>query len=185
MHNTNYLIAVVLGLSLAMTSQAEDAPAPYEPLPAFVTIGEPASDEDMDAIREVLRGTGRGWGQGDAEMVASGYSDDAEWMNAFGQIRRSSAAIRDYLTELFSAQDDAMAEFEEQNAASISLRFIGDNVAIYHGVTRSTRMGALEGADLRRVHNTTVLEKRDGQWLIVHEHISDARPAESDNQAEE
>lgn len=164
-------------VALSAALGADDGQEPYEALPDFVTIGEPASAADAEAIREVLAITGKGWGTGDAELFASVYSDDAEWMNAFGQIRRSREAIENYLTELFAEDDEGMGEDEAMSGASISLRYIGDDVAIYHGVTKSVRMGALEGADERRVHNTTVLEKRDGQWMIVHEHISDARPA--------
>ena len=169
--------AIAASALLAATALAEETSEPYEELPAFVTIGEPASPADAQAIRDVLATAGKGWGTGDAELFASVYSDDAEWMNAFGQIRRSREAIETYLTELFAEDDDGMGEDEAMSAASISLRYIGDDVAVYHGVTKSVRMGALEGADERRVHNTTVLEKRAGKWMIVHEHISDARPA--------
>ena len=166
-----------LALASACTTGAQESPAAYEDLPEFVQFGEPATEADFDAIRELLATSGAAWGQGDAETFASFYSDDAEWMNAFGQVRRGSDAIKVYLSDLFEDQDEEMAEFEEQSGASISLRFIGDNVAIFHGVTSSTRMGALEGAEERRVHNTSVMEKRGDTWVIVHEHISDARPA--------
>ena len=156
---------------------AQETQSPYEALPEFVTIGAPASEEDLAAIREVLMKGGVAWGSGDASALASIYSEDAEWMNAFGQVRRGSEAIEAYLGDLFEDQDEEMAEFEEQSGSAISLRFIGDDVAIFHGVTRSTRMGALEGAEERRVHNTQVLEKRGDTWMIVHDHISDARPA--------
>ena len=157
--------------------RAQETLTPYEELPEFETIGEPASEGDFTAIRDVLMKGGAAWGQGDATTLASFYSEDAEWMNAFGQIRRGSEAIEDYLGDLFEDQDEEMAEFEEQSGAAISLRYIGDDVAIFHAVTRSTRMGALEGAEERRVHSTQVLEKRGDEWVIVHEHISDARPA--------
>ncbi|MEM6703964.1 MAG: SgcJ/EcaC family oxidoreductase [Acidobacteriota bacterium] len=159
------------------TAYAQEVPPPYEELPEFVTIGEPASEADYDAVRKLLTTSAAAWGQGDAKSLSSAYGEDAEWMNAFGQIRRGSEAIRAYLSDLFEDQDDEMAEFEQQSGAAISLRFIGDDVAIFHGVTRSTRMGALEGAEERRVHSTTVMEKRGDRWLVVHEHISDARPA--------
>ncbi len=169
--------AILVLAAHAPFAQAEDAPEPYEELPPFQTVGEPASDEDREAIMNVLRMSGQAWGEGDAKKLASFYSDDAEWMNAFGQIRRSSADIEHYLTELFAEDDEGMGEGEAQNGGAISLRYIGDDVAVFHGYTLSVRTGVLEGADQRRVHSTSILEKRDGVWLIVHEHISDARPA--------
>ena len=63
---------------------------------------------------------GVAWGSGDASALASIYSEDAEWMNAFGQVRRGSGAIEAYLGDLFKDQDEEMAEFEEQSGSAIS-----------------------------------------------------------------
>lgn len=57
----------------------------------------------------------------------------------------------------------------------VSLRYVGDEVAILHGVTMSTRGEARSGTGERRVHTTTVLAKEDGAWRIVHQMIMDAR----------
>ncbi|MEE4211457.1 MAG: SgcJ/EcaC family oxidoreductase [Parvularcula sp.] len=166
----------VVTLSSPTGSFAQENNA-YSELPEFIVVGEPPSDEDAAAVRRVLGILGQGWGAGDAEMVSSVYSDNAEWMNAFGQIRRGSAAIEEYLADLWDGEADDVAEGEQRDEQPISLRYLGDDVAIYHGVTKSRRAGALEGAGDRRVHSTFVLEKVEGEWMVVHHHISDARPA--------
>lgn len=40
----------------------------------------------------------------------------------------------------WTRQYEEGAEYESQSGAAISLRFIGDKVAIFHGATRSARM---------------------------------------------
>ncbi|MEM1381720.1 MAG: SgcJ/EcaC family oxidoreductase [Pseudomonadota bacterium] len=177
MQRTSCLIAGLALTACATTDLSEADLQPYEPLPAYQTIGAPASEEDRRAISTLLTMTGQAWAEGDAKMFAKGYADDAEWMNAFGQIRRSASSIEAYLTELFAEAPDGLGEDEAANFVPISMRYVGDNVAIVHFATTSVRAGVLPGADERRVHTTVVMEKRDDGWTIVHEHISDARPA--------
>lgn len=43
----------------------------------------------------------------------------------------------------------------------LSLRYVGDDAAIVHAVTRSTHAGGRTGEGERRVHNSSVL----GSWL--------------------
>jgi uncharacterized protein (TIGR02246 family) len=176
MTNT-YLLFVCLSFFLSCPeSTANDAEEIFPQLPNFVVTGEAASSDDETAIRAVMRASGQGWAEGDAAVVAEAYSNDAEWMNAFGDVRRGPEAIERYLSGLFEDDDDGMGESEQANGRMISLRYLGDDVAIFHFMTISTRAGALEGADHRQVHTTSILAKANGQWRIVHEHTSDARP---------
>jgi len=170
-----YFSAALLALALSAAANADQVEDIFAPLPGFVTIGEPASAEDAAAIRALFGTLGRGWGTGDAAMVASVYADDAEWMNAFGEIVRGADNIEAYLRGMWADEPDDIAAAEQTDEQGLSLRYVGDDAAIYHGVTRSTRAGALPGADHRRVHSTFVVRKIDGEWKVVHHHISDAR----------
>lgn len=85
------------------------------------------------------------------------------------------------------AAADEVADGEQRDEQPVSLRYLGKDAAIYHGVTRSRRAGALEGADERRVHSTFVLQRLDGDWRIVHHRISGTparqSPTEMDDDA--
>jgi uncharacterized protein (TIGR02246 family) len=166
-------------LSIALVTQgalANESQEIFPELPGYVVVGDPASPGDLDAIRTIMMNSGQGWAEGNASQVADVYADDADWMNAFGDVRRGREAIKEYLTGLFSFDEADMGESEQANGRMISMRYVGDDVVILHSMTTSVRAGALEGADHRQVHSTSVLAKQNGEWRIVHEHISDARP---------
>ena len=58
----------------------------------------------------------------------------------------------------------------------VSSRYLGTDAAVVHAYTESDWGVNRDGSDLRRVHITYVLEKQnDGQWLIAHQMIMDAR----------
>jgi uncharacterized protein (TIGR02246 family) len=169
---------LIAGLISPVRSLAEETTEPeiFPTLPDYIVIGAPAAPEDEDAIRALMMDTARAWAAGDATGVARHYTSDAEWMNAFGDIRRGSDAIEDYLAWLFAGEDEGQGEADQAGGQMISLRYLGDDVAILHFMTKSTRSGALEGADVRHVHATSVLAKINGEWKTVHEHIADVRP---------
>ncbi|MEM1081097.1 MAG: SgcJ/EcaC family oxidoreductase [Pseudomonadota bacterium] len=168
-----FIVCLALIAQGALANEPEEI---FPELPAYIVVGEPASAGDLDAIRTLMMSSGQGWAEGNAGQVAVVYADDAEWMNAFGDVRRGREAIEGYLTDLFSYDEEGMGENEQANGRMISMRYVGDDVVILHSMTISNRAGALEGADHRQVHSTSVLAKEEGQWTVVHEHISDARP---------
>lgn len=58
----------------------------------------------------------------------------------------------------------------------ISLRYLGDDVAVFHGFTNGQRgKSVLKDKKLRPTHFLFVMHKQDGQWLFLHKMISDAR----------
>jgi uncharacterized protein (TIGR02246 family) len=148
----------------------------YPNLPEFQVYGKPATAEDEKAIYALLQQFGKAWGSGDVEGATASYADDVEWTNAFGVIVKGTDNLRNYFKWLFS-RDTATTggSSESRNSKFISLRYLGDNVAIYHGMTLSSRGVSRSGEDTRRNHITFVLAKKDGKWRIAQQMIMDER----------
>lgn len=166
---------LLLSCLVAVPCVAQDGAEGLPELPEYRVYGEPASPEDAEAVAAVMRQLGEGWGSGDPEAVAAVYADDAEWTNAFGDVVRGADELRDFLGWMFSQDSDTTSAAEAMSYQPLSLRYVGDDAAIVHGVTRSTRAGARSGEGERRVHNTYVLAKEKGRWRIVHHMIMDVR----------
>lgn len=166
---------LLLSCLVAAPCFAQDGPEGLPELPEYRVFGEAASPEDAEDVADVMRRLGDGWGSGDSDAVAAVYSDDAEWTNAFGVVVRGADELTDFLGWMFSQDSDTTSAAESMSYQPLSLRYAGDDAAIVHGVTRSTRAGARSGEGERRVHNTYVLAKVEGEWRIVHHMIMDAR----------
>lgn len=57
---------------------------------------------DQEAIGRTLLTLLQGFNDRNAPMLRSVYSDDADWVNAFGTVKRGRDGIVDYLTGLFA-----------------------------------------------------------------------------------
>lgn len=172
---TSILLAALACLisvpAFAQESSNSDGPE----LPAYAVFSEPPSPADAEAIATLMRDFSIAWGRGDAAGAAAAYASDVEWTNAFGEVIRGSGELQRKLARLFTEDEAAVATGEETSYRPLSLRYIGDDAAIVHGVTTSMRGGAADGSAARRVHLTFVLAKRAGTWKIVHQVIMDAR----------
>jgi uncharacterized protein (TIGR02246 family) len=166
---------ILLSLLIATPCLGQDSPSAAE-VPEYRVFGEAATPEDADALTGVLRQFGEAWGASDAEAVAAVFTDDAEWTNSFGTTVRGADELADYLGRMFSEfSDTAYAAKEETSYRPVSMRYVGDDAAIVHGMTRSTRGEARSGEGERRVRTTTVLAKANGEWRIVYVMIMDER----------
>lgn len=156
---------------------AHDAPpaGTYSESPEYRIFGEAASPQDAEAIRDLMRRFGQARGAHDAKGAAAAFSEDVEWTNAFGVVVRGSANLEKFLTSLFAGDEVGTTQGEGANYRPISIRYLGDDAAIIHGMTQSTRGESRSGEAPRRVHLTFVLAKQDGEWRIVHQQITDAR----------
>jgi len=166
---------ILLSCLLVAPCVGQNTPAGDADLPDHRVYGEPASAEDAEAVSELMGRFGEAWGRGDAAAVAAAYAEDAEWTNAFGTVLRGPAEVRDFLTRMFSEDDAGASAGELSSYRRLSLRFVGADVAIIHGVVISMRGVSENYEAARRVHNTYVLAKQNGDWRIVHHMIMDAR----------
>ena len=177
----------VAGVS-AITVQAEEVTVEkeYAPLPEYRVFGVPASASDEKAIVDLMRRFGQAWGTQDVDGTVEAYAKDAEWVNAFADVYRGHEELRGQFTRLFKRFESGpgaagKAEGKEESKPAmkrgqLSLRYIGDAAAVVHGYTESDWGVNRDGSGVRRVHITYVLEKQqDGQWLIAHQMIMDAR----------
>jgi len=154
----------------------------YAPLPEYRVFGEPATASDEEAIDELMQRFGKAWSTQSVEATVAAYTEDAEWTNAFAAVYRGHEELRDrftWLFERFGSGPEEDAEEEEKPAlkrGKLSLRYLGDDAAVIHSYTESDWAGNRDGREIRRVHVTYVLEKQeDGEWLIAHQMIMDAR----------
>lgn len=134
----------------------------------------PGSDADRAAISGVLDDWNQGWRVEDASLAAAGYSDDADFTNAFGFHRVGREAIREYLAEVF-ALDFVMAGVSADR--SVDVRFIRDDVALVRTRRERTGQRMPDGSEMptREITHLRVFRLEDDEWRIVSHLISDAR----------
>lgn len=147
----------------------------YSTAPEYKVYGQPASQQDAEAISALMRAFGQARGTNDAKGAAAAFSNDVEWTNAFGDVVRGSDNLEKFLTWLFAGDELGTTQGEGSNYKPISIRYLGDDAAVIHGMTQSTRGPARSGEGPRRVHLTWVVAKENDQWRIVHQQITDAR----------
>ncbi|EUA15192.1 hypothetical protein I546_0725 [Mycobacterium kansasii 732] len=63
---------------------------------------EPFDEADRAAITRTLTRLFAGFAHRDAGLLTDVYADDADWINAFGTVRRGSEHITAYLRGLFA-----------------------------------------------------------------------------------
>lgn len=162
-------------LAIAMFAAAGPAPAQerYQ-IPAFRIYGAP-SPAHAAALDAFLHDYWSAWASQDADRLAALHASDTEWINAYARMFQDRASLGAFLRDrLFPAFDPAVSAQEAQNARLISLRYLGNDVAIAHYYTDGGRGPSRQGA-LRRTHMHLVIERRGQDWRVVHTAIFDAR----------
>jgi uncharacterized protein (TIGR02246 family) len=132
--------------------------------------------EDQKAIGATLSALLGGFSKRDAAMLEAVYSDDADWVNAFGTVRTGRAEIVAHLRGLFA---DANFDAGKLVAPPESrLRRLADTVVAVSTHLRITGQGLVGGGtiDMRDNHSLRILQRQpDGRWLVVSEIYMDAR----------
>ena len=142
----------------------------------FLSLPWTATGQDPEraAIDALIETWNQGWRIQDAELAASGYAEDADWINAFGMRERGREAITAKLHEIFALPFVMNAT---SRVASQEARFIRPDVAIV--ITKVEREGQRtssgEELGIRHTSHQRVLRKEGGRWRIVSHLISDAR----------
>jgi uncharacterized protein (TIGR02246 family) len=133
------------------------------------------STGDEAAIGQVLMALGGAFRELDADAAAPLYTDDADWVNAFGTRVDGRNEIVAYLRTLFA--DERFAAGKPVGPPQASIRFIADDVAVARTYIEREGQRTVEGETLpvRRNHSMKVLVKRDGRWLIASDIYMDAR----------
>jgi uncharacterized protein (TIGR02246 family) len=148
-------------------------------LPAIAGLEVMAASDQTAIMRTLERALGA-FARRDADMLEGVYSDDADWVNAFGSIKRGSAEIIDYLRGLF-----ADANFNDGKPVAppkLALRRLDDDHVVASCHLQVTGQGLIGGGSisLRDNRSLHVLSRQpDGTWRIVSAMFMDARQDQS------
>jgi uncharacterized protein (TIGR02246 family) len=133
-------------------------------------------DADQAPLLGTLAALFIGFQERNADKLANVYVPDADWVNAFGSVKKGDTEIVDYLRGLFADQNFNDGRFAAPPASN--LRVVSDNVVIVSTHLQVTGQGLVGGDTiaLRDNHSLHVLQKRaDGAWRVVSEMYMDVR----------
>ena len=129
---------------------------------------------DQQAIGKALLTLLRSLGDRDADALHAVYSEDADWVNAFGTVKRGRDDIIDYLRGLFA--DDNFNRGEPQGPPETTFRVLTPEVVLVSAHLKIKGQGLVGGGTLDRDNfSLRALQRQpDGSWLIVSEMFQDA-----------
>lgn len=137
---------------------------------------EPFDEADRAAIIRTLTRLFAGFSHRDAALLADVYTDDADWINAFGTVRRGCAHITAYLRGLFA--DKNFNDGRIVAGPGCTVRRLGRDHALIHAHLQIEGQGLVAGGAiaLRDNHSIRVVSRRaDNSWRIVSEMFMDVR----------
>jgi uncharacterized protein (TIGR02246 family) len=130
---------------------------------------------DQDAIAATLTSLVTGFRQRDAEQLVGIYTSDADWVNAFGTVKRGADDIVEYLRGLFS--DGNFNAGTLKAPPETTLRVLTPEVVLVSAHLQVEGQKLVGGGEIevRDNHSLRVLQRQDdGSWLIVSEMYNDA-----------
>lgn len=131
-------------------------------------------DADQEAIGKTLLTLLKAFDDRDAEPLEAVYSADADWVNAFGTVKRGSSEIVEYLRGLFA--DANFNRGELAGPPQTSFKLLTPEVVIVSAHLTVKGQGLVGGGTMDRDNfSVRVLHRQpDGSWLIVSEMFQDA-----------
>lgn len=129
---------------------------------------------DQEAIGKTLLTLLKAFDERDATALGAVYSEDADWVNAFGTVKRGRDDIVGYLTGLFA--DDNFSRGELTGPPETSFRVLTPEVVLVSAHLRVKGQGLVGGGTLDRDNFSlrALQRQNDGSWLIVSEMFQDA-----------
>ncbi|HYO18376.1 MAG TPA: DUF4440 domain-containing protein [Dermatophilaceae bacterium] len=146
-----------------------DAPSDLSTLP-------PPDQQEVGKTRTALL---TGFSTRDAAQLTGVYTGDADWVNAFGSVKKGSAEIVDYLSGLFADGNFTAGRLAAPPESTI--RVLTAEVVLCSTHLRIEGQKLMDGSTLdRETFSLPVLQRQaDGSWLIVSEMYMDANTAQS------
>jgi uncharacterized protein (TIGR02246 family) len=135
---------------------------------------------DQEAITRTLTSLLAGFSERDANKLTDVYSDDADWVNAFGSVKHGRQEILTYLRGLFADANFNAGTLKAPPQSSI--RVLTDEVVIVSTHLLIEGQKLLDGGviDERDNHSLHVLQRQsDGTWPVVSEIYMDANRDQS------
>ena len=130
---------------------------------------------DQEAIGKTLLTLRSGFQERDASTMGDVYSADADWVNAFGTVKKGSADILAYLEGLFA--DDNFNQGTLRGPPEIAIRVLTPDVVLVSAHLQVLGQGLADGGEIevRDNYSLRVLQRQpDGSWPIVSEMFNDA-----------
>lgn len=130
---------------------------------------------DQDAIGETLLSLLSGFQERDVERLSKVYSSDADWVNAFGTVKKGSQQILDYLQGLFADENFNAGKLKAPPESK--LRVLTPDVVLVstHLQVEGQKLVGGGAIEVRDNHSLRVLQRQaDGSWFIVSEMYNDA-----------
>ena len=130
---------------------------------------------DQDAIGVTLMALLSGFQERNADKLVGVYSADADWVNAFGSVKRGEVEIVEYLRGLFA--DDNFNAGSLKAPPDTSFRVLTPEVLLVNAHLQVEGQKLVGGGEIevRDNHSLRVLQRQhDGTWLIVSEMYNDA-----------
>lgn len=132
------------------------------------------SANDEEAIKQAVANWDTGWKEGQAQLVAMDYAEDADWLNAFGVQKKGRAEIQEFLAALFSRPE---FQSRRDTRPAPAIRFIRPDVALVYADFHTVGQTSASGKEyaLRKGHTLRVMAKEAGKWVIVSHFIMDEK----------
>jgi uncharacterized protein (TIGR02246 family) len=130
---------------------------------------------DQVAISTTLFNLMAGFQERDVVKLSDVYSPDADWVNAFGTVKRGRRDILEYLRGLFA--DDNFNAGRLKGSPEVTFRVLTPNVVVVSAHLQVEGQGLADGGriELRDNFSLRVLQRQaDGTWPIVSEMFNDA-----------
>ncbi len=130
---------------------------------------------DQEAIGATLLALRSGFQERDADMLDGLYSADADWVNAFGTVKKGGAEIVAYLRELFADQNFNAGTLKAP--PTVVIRVLTPDVVLVSARLQVGGQKLVGGGEIEERDNYSlrVLHRQaDGRWPIVSEMFNDA-----------
>jgi uncharacterized protein (TIGR02246 family) len=130
---------------------------------------------DQDAIGVTLISLLSGFQGRDADQLVNVYSADADWVNAFGSVKKGGPEIVEYLRGLFA--DDNFNAGKLKAPPETTIRVLTPDVVLVSAHLQVEGQKLVGGGEIAERDNFSlrVLQRQaDGGWLIVAEMYNDA-----------
>jgi len=139
--------------------------------------------EDQQAIGKTLLTLLTGFRERDAQALHAVYSDDADWVNAFGTVKRGSKEIVDYLRGLFA--DDNFNRGEPEGPPETSFRVLTPEVVLVSAHLRIKGQGLVDGGYLENLNWGTVVDMQPAGLGSRIQRREARKPARSETPADD
>lgn len=142
----------------AAETPSATAPAKAADAPAAPAGSAPASSIVMLEIAEVQKGYVEAFNKGDAKLVASYFTSDADWIDDQGTLIRGRAAIQRALEDVMSAHKGRPLKLRLDSVRALAPEVVvGNALSTFNGTDKSGEAAAF----------IAIYVKQDGKWNIT------------------